>query len=95
MSAFGGKADILFALRVSALSSRRRPTDAKRGLVYSSARPLQRPDMGRFGQPAHGEADVRAMRRRLMSALKRTSLPHRKMSANDPKRTSSDNRNPL
>jgi hypothetical protein len=38
-------------------------------LVYSSVRSLQRPDMGRIGQPAHGEADVRAMHRRLTSAF--------------------------
>ena len=49
--------------------SRRRPTDAKRGFVYRPMRSLQRPDMGRVEQPAHGEADVRAMHRRLTSAF--------------------------
>ena len=39
-------------------SSRRRSTDAKRGLVYGSVRSLQRPDMGCVRQRAHGEADV-------------------------------------
>ena len=54
---------------VLAWPPRRRPTDAKRGLVHNSVRSLQRTDMGCVKQPAHGEADVRAMRRRLMSAI--------------------------